>query len=82
MAVEQGGDMNPLLLVKYWRVIALGAVVVAIGVTHFIAYRKGIEHERSRSIGNVVEIRKDLNEIRNLRPDDRALVDKLRRGEF
>jgi len=74
--------MNPLLIVKYWRLVAFGVAIVAIGVTHFIAYRKGVEHERNRSIGKVVEIRKDLNEIRNLRPDDRELIERLRRGEF
>lgn len=71
-----------LMIVKYWRVFSLLAILAGLGISHWMAYSRGIETERSRNVTRVIEIREDLNEIRNMRPDDVQLIDRLRRGNF
>lgn len=71
-----------IFLLKYWRLIAFATFLAGLGITHLMAYNKGIDRERGRSVTQVIEIREDLNEIRNLRPDDKQLVNRLRRGKF
>ena len=70
------------MLLKYWRVFSLLAILAGLGVSHFVAFNKGIEAERSKNTNKVMEIRNDQNTIRNLRPDDKQLIDRLRRGKF
>lgn len=71
-----------LRLAKYWRALTLLAILVGLGVSHWTAYNRGVEKERNRNVTRVVEIREDLNEIRNMRPDDVELVDRLLDGDF
>ncbi len=71
-----------LMLLKYWRVFSLLAILAGLGISHFMAYNKGVETERGRNVTRVIEIREDLNEIRNSRPDDAELIKLLRRGNF
>lgn len=71
-----------IVLLKYWRVFSLLAILAGLGVSHFVVFNKGIEAERSRNTSAVIDIREDQNEIRNLRPDDKQLIDRLRRGKF
>ena len=71
-----------IMLLKYWRVFSLMAILAGLGITHFVAFNKGIEAERSRNTNRVMEIRNDQNTIRNLRPDDTELLERLRRGKF
>ena len=71
-----------IVLLKYWRVLSLLAILAGLGASHFVAFNKGIEAERSRNTNRVMEIRNDQNTIRNLRPDDAELLNRLRRGKF
>lgn len=71
-----------IMLLKYWRVFSLLAILSGLGISHWMAYNRGIETERNRNVTRVVEIREDLNTIRNLRPDDLELIKKLRSGKF
>ena len=71
-----------IVLLKYWRVFSLLAILAGLGVSHFVAFNKGIEAERSKNTNKVMEIRNDQNTIRNLRPDDKQLIDRLHRGKF
>ena len=70
------------MLLKYWRVFSLIAILVALGISHWSAYNKGVETERNRNTSKVIEIEKAQGHIRNLRPDDEQLIDSLRRGNF
>ena len=71
-----------IVLLKYWRVFSLLAILAGLGVSHFVAFNKGIEAERSKNTNKVMEIRNDQNTIRNLRLDDKQLNDRLYRGKF
>jgi hypothetical protein len=72
----------PLMLLKYWRVFSLLAILAGLGISHYMAYNKGVETERHRNTSRVIEIEKAQGHIRNLRPDDEQLIDSLRDGNF
>ena len=74
--------LKKFLAGKALHLIGAGAIVAFLAYTHFQAYRNGVAAERNRNTAQVVKIVEDLNEIRNHRPDDRALVDRLRKGTF
>jgi hypothetical protein len=71
-----------MMFLKLWRLYAVIALLAGLGISHFMAYNKGVQTERARNVTKVIEIEKRQDRIRNLRPDDTMLVDSLRRGDF
>lgn len=69
-------------LLKYWRVLSVLAILAGLGISHWMAYNKGVTTERNRNISKVMQIEKQQDQVRNLRPDDAQLIDSLRRGKF
>ncbi len=71
-----------IALIKYWRLFALGAVLISLGVSHLVAYNKGVQTERNRNVTKVIAIEEKQNEISNNRPDTVQLIERLYRGKF
>ncbi len=67
--------------------LAIAAAVFALVMSSYaFVYQKGKsecrEEEKLKALEGVVKVREKLDEIRNRRPDDDVLADRLRRGTF
>lgn len=71
-----------LWIVKYWRLVSILVLLAGLGISHFMAYNKGVQAERNRNVTKVIEIEKKQDDIRNHRPDDDGIIDILRRGNL
>ena len=63
-------------------IAAIAAIPLLYGAGYWRGYAAGKSRARIETVEKVIKIREAQNEIRNHRPDDRQLVDILRKGEF
>jgi hypothetical protein len=70
-----------------WMRFALvgGALAALVGLYAFIynsGYRAGLAEGKAEAANFAIEKREVQNEIRNRRPDDNALLERMRQGRF
>lgn len=67
---------------EYRFTLLLLAGLATAAVLYDRVYTSGYEACKVKAITAAVEVREVQNEIRNNRPDDAALIERLRRGTF